>query len=163
MATITQTQEGRETAPITVGTPAPDFTLKDQNDKEFRLSEFKGRRPVALFFYPLDWSPTCTKENACFTRDLSLLSAHAEIAAVSIDSVWSHKAWAEKMGLKHRLLSDMHRTVAKTYGLYHPQINASQRATVLIGKDGRVAWVKVASDITKERDYAEVAEKLKSL
>ncbi len=159
----TATATSQETTPIAAGAAAPDFTLPDQDKKDFKLSDHLGKKPVALFFYPLDWSPTCTKENACFTNDLSRFSKHAEVAAISIDSVWSHKAWAEKMGLKHRLLADMHRTVTKAYGLYHAGANISQRATVLIDKTGKVAWVKVEADITKERDYAEVQAQLDKL
>ena len=152
-----------ETTPLSVGTPAPDFTLPDQDKKDFKLADFAGKKPVVLFFYPLDWSPTCTKENACFSGDLSKFAKYAEVAAVSIDSVWSHKAWQEKMGLKHRLLADMHRKVTKAYGLFHPGGNISQRATVIIDKAGKVAWCKVESDITKERDYAEVEAQLQKL
>ena len=159
MTTATMT---KETSPIVVGTVAPDFTLPDQDKKDFKLSDYKGKN-VVLFFYPLDWSPTCTKENACFSQDFSKFSQYAEVAAISIDSVWSHKAWQEKMGLKHRLLADMHRKVTKDYGLFHSGGNISQRATVIIGKDGKVAWVKVEPDITKERDYKEVEAQLAKL
>ncbi|MBI3554214.1 MAG: redoxin domain-containing protein [Elusimicrobia bacterium] len=152
-----------ETTPIAVGTPAPDFTLKDQDNKDFKLSDYLGKKPIVLFFYPLDWSPTCTKENSCFTQDLSRFSKLAEVAAVSIDSVWSHKAWKEQMALKHRLLSDMHRKTTKDYGLFHAGGNVSQRATVIINKEGKIAWVKVEADITKERDYNEVEAQLKKL
>ena len=158
----TATVPASETTPIAVGAVAPDFTLPDQDKKEFVLSSFKGKN-VVLFFYPLDWSPTCTKENACFTHDLSRFSKYAEVAAISIDSVWSHKAWQEKMGLKHRLLADMHRKVTKAYGLYHPGGNISQRATVIIDREGKVAFCKVEADITKERDYNEVEAELQKL
>ena len=114
-----------ETTPITAGSVAPDFTLPDQDKKDFKLADYKGKKAVVLFFYPLDWSPTCTKENACFSTDLSRFSKYAEVAGVSIDSVWSHKAWQEKMGLKHRLLADMHRKVTKDYGLFHAGGNIS--------------------------------------
>ncbi|MDE2291688.1 MAG: redoxin domain-containing protein [Elusimicrobia bacterium] len=152
-----------ETDPIAVGAKAPDFTLPDQDKKDFKLSEYAGKKPVVLFFYPLDWSPTCSKENVCFSQDLSRFSKYAEVASVSIDSTWSHKAWQEKMGLKHRMLSDMHRKVVKDYGLYLPAANIGKRATVVIGKDGKVAWVKVEADITKERDYKEVEKVLSGL
>lgn len=161
--TMTAAAPAAETTPIAAGSTAPDFTLPDQDKKEFKLAEYKGKKAVALFFYPLDWSPTCTKENACFTQDYSRFSKYAEVAAVSIDSVWSHKAWQEKMGLKHRLLADMHRAVTKAYGLFLPAANISQRATVIIDKSGKVAWVKVEKDITKERDYNEIEEQLKKL
>ena len=153
----------KETTPIAVGSAAPDFTLPDQDKKDFKLADFVGKKPVALFFYPLDWSPTCTNENKCFTQDLSRFGKYAEVASVSRDSVWSHKAWAEKLGLKHRLLADMHLKVIKDYGLFHPGANIAQRATVLIDKKGKVAWVKVEADITKERNYDEVEAQLQKL
>ncbi|MDE2490719.1 MAG: redoxin domain-containing protein [Elusimicrobia bacterium] len=152
-----------ETAPIAAGAPAPDFSLPDSDKKEWKLADYLGKKPVALFFYPLDWSPTCTKENVCFSQDLSRFGKNAEVAAISVDSVWSHKAWKEKMGLKHTLLSDMHRRAVKAYGLLVPAANVSQRATVLIGTDGKVAWVKVEPDITKERDYRELEAQLAKL
>ena len=153
----------KESTPIPVGAKAPDFTLPDQDKKDWKLADYAGKKPVALFFYPLDWSPTCTNENMCFSQDLSRFGKYAEVAAVSRDSVWSHKAWAEKLGLKHRLLADMHLNVIKAYGLWHAGGNLSQRATVLIDRAGKVAWVHVEADITKERDYTELEAQLKKL
>ena len=152
----------KETTPIAVGAPAPEIALKDQDNKDWTLSDFLGKKTVILFFYPLDWSPTCTNENVCFSQDLSRFGKYGEVAALSRDSVWSHKAWAEKLGMKHRLLADMSLGVIKAYGLWHPA-NISQRATVLINKQGKIAWVKVEPDITKERNYNEVEEQLKKL
>lgn len=145
----------QETNPIAVGAVAPDFRLQDQNGKEFHLGDYRGKTAI-LFFYPLDWSPTCSKENACFTQGLSRFEKYGEVAAISSDSMYCHRAWAEARGLKHRLLADMHRSVSKSYGLYFPDANINQRATVIVGKDGKVAWVKVEADITKERNYDEV-------
>jgi peroxiredoxin len=161
--TMTATPPAAEITPIAVGAVAPEVALPDQDKKEWKLSSFKGQKPVVMFWYPLDWSPTCTKENACFTADLSKFSQWAEVVAISIDSVWSHKAWQEKMGLKHRLLADMHRKATKDYGVFLPAANISQRATVIVDKGGTVAWVKVESDITKERDYHEVEAQLKKI
>ena len=152
-----------ETTPAAVGAAAPDFRLQDQDGKEFHLGDVLGKKTVILFFYPLDWSPTCTKENACFTQSLARFEKYGEVAAISSDSVYCHRAWADARGLKHRLLSDMHRSVSKSYGVYFPKANINQRATVIIGKDGKVAWVKVEPDITKERDFNEVAAVLAKL
>jgi len=146
----------KETTPIALGAAAPDFRLQDQDGQEFHLGDHLNRQAIILFFYPLDWSPTCSQENACFTQNLSRFEKYGKVVALSSDSVYSHRAWAQKMGLKHRILSDMHRTVSKAYGLYMPDANINQRATVIIGADGKVAWVKVEPDITKERDYREV-------
>jgi peroxiredoxin len=94
---------------IAVGQKAPDFTLQDQNKKDVRLSDFAGKKRVVLVFYPLDWSPTCTNEHACFVNDMrNFETLDAEVLGVSVDSVWSHKAYAEKMGIKYSLLADFH-------------------------------------------------------
>ena len=130
--------------PIAVGQAAPEFTLKDQNQQEVKLADFKGKRNVVLVFYPLDWSPVCQGENKCLTDDFpKFQGANAELFGVSCDSFFSHKAWADSLDLKHRLLSDVHRTTAKAYGLYFEPLNCSKRATVIVGKDGKVAYVKV--------------------
>lgn len=160
---MTTATAASETTPISIGTAAPDFTLQDSDKKDWKLSDFRGKKAVALFFYPLDWSPTCTKENVCFSQDMSRFGKYAEIAGISIDSVWSHKAFKEARGIKHTLLADMHRKVCKAYGVFLPAANISQRATVLINKAGKVAWVHVESDITKERDYKDLEAQLAKL
>ena len=130
---------------IKVGDVAPDFTLKNQDGNEVSLASFKGQKNVVLAFYPLDWSPVCTNENKCLT-----------------DSFFSHKAWADSLDLKHTLLADMHREVCKAYGLYFPDLNCSKRATVIVGKDGKVAYVKV-QEIKTARDDKEILDALKAL
>jgi peroxiredoxin len=148
---------------IQVGQTAPDFTLKDQDQKEVKLSEFKGKKNVVLAFYPLDWSPVCTTENKCLTDDLpSFGSANTEVLGISIDSVYSHKAWADSLGIKHRLLSDMGGTVAKQYGMFLEDKHITKRATVVIDKTGTVQFVKV-QEILTARDDNEILEALKKL
>lgn len=150
-------------AEIQVGTTAPDFTLKDQDQKEVKLGDFKGKKNVVLAFYPLDWSPVCTKENKCLTDDFpKFSSSDTEILGVSIDSVYSHKAWADSLGLKHRLLSDMGGTVAKKYGMYLDDKFITKRATVVIDKQGVVRFVKV-QEILAQRDDQEILNALKGL
>ena len=96
---------------------APDFTMKDQDQNDVKLSDFKGKKNVVLAFYPLDWSPVCTGENKCLTDDFpNFESANAEVFGVSTDSFFSHKAWADALELKHRLLADMHLLQAPARG-----------------------------------------------
>lgn len=148
---------------IKVGDIAPDFTLKDQDQNDVTLSSFRGKKNVVLAFYPLDWSPVCEGENKCLTDDFPNFSdADAEVFGISTDSFFSHKAWAEALDLKHRLLADMHRTVAKAYGLYFEPLNCAKRATVIVDKEGRVAYVKV-QEIKTARDDKEILEALKAL
>ncbi|MBI4237489.1 MAG: peroxiredoxin [Deltaproteobacteria bacterium] len=129
---------------IRVGDAAPDFTLRNQHQQDLRLSNFRGQQAVLLCFYPLDWSPVCTTENRCFSNELAQFQAcGVQVFGISCDSVWSHQAFATQHGLTHALLADIHRTVCKSYGLYNPDLNTAQRATVLVDKHGKVAWLQV--------------------
>ena len=91
-------------AEIKVGDTAPDFTLKDQDQKDVKLSDFRGKKNVVLCFYPLDWSPVCQGENKCLTDDFpKFQGANAEVFGISCDSFFSHKAWADSLDLKHQI------------------------------------------------------------
>jgi len=148
--------------PIAVGAAAPDFVLKDQSQKEVKLSDFAGKKNVVLVFYPLDWSPVCTNEHACFVNDMKdFQKLDAEVLGVSVDSVWSHKAYAEKMGIQYSLLADFHPrgAMADKFGLYLAEKGITGRAIVIINKAGKVAWVK-NYDIPALPDLKEVAAAL---
>lgn len=147
---------------LAVGQSAPDFTLKDQHQKEVKLSDFAGKRNVVLVFYPLDWSPTCTNEHACFVNDMkSFDTLDAEVLGVSVDSVWSHKAYAEKMGIKYSLLADFHPrgAMSEKYGVYLPEKGITGRSIFIVDKHGKVAWAK-NYDIPVVPDIKEVATAL---
>ena len=150
--------------PIAVGQPAPDFTLKDQNQKEVKLSDFRGRN-VLLAFYPHDWSPVCTKEHACFVDDLkSFESLDARVLGIRVDSVWSHKAFAEKMGIRYPLLADFQPkgAAAAQFGLYLAEAGITNRATVIVDRQGVVRYVKVY-DIPTQRNNQDLAAELQKL
>ena len=147
---------------LSVGQTAPDFTLKDQSQKEVKLSDFAGKKKVVLVFYPLDWSPTCTNEHACFVNDMKQFETlDAEVLGVSVDSVWSHKAYAEKMGIKYSLLADFHPrgAMSEKYGVYMPDRGITGRAIIIVDKNGKVVWVK-NYDIPVVPDVKEVASAL---
>jgi peroxiredoxin len=150
--------------PIAVGQPAPDFTLKDQNQKDVTLSSLRGKN-VLLAFYPLDWSPVCTKEHACFVDDLkNFESLAAQVLGLSVDSVWSHKAYAEKMGISYPLLADFQPrgAVASKFGLYLDDKGITNRATVIIDKQGVVRHVAVY-EIPTTRNNQDLMAELKKL
>ena len=155
--------DGKEhTMSLAVGHTAPDFTLKDQNQKEVKLSDFAGKKKVVLVFYPLDWSPTCTNEHACFVNEMKQFETlDAEVLGVSVDSVWSHKAYAEKMGIKYSLLADFHPKGAtgEKYGVYLGEKGITGRAIFIVDKHGKVAWAK-NYDIPVVPDVKEVATAL---
>ena len=147
---------------ISVGTAAPDFVLKDQNQKEVKLSDFKGKKNVVIVFYPLDWSPTCTQEHACFVNDMKRFEQlDAEILGISVDSAWSHKAYAEKMHIEYPLLADFQPrgAMAAKYGIYLEDKGITGRAIFIIDRDGKLAWQK-NYDIPVVPDVQEVAAAL---
>jgi peroxiredoxin len=150
--------------PIDVGTVAPDFTLKTQDEKEWKLSAQKGKN-VVLLFYPLDWSPTCEKENCKLSENPPVhIPADTVLVGVSRDSTWSHKAWKQAKGIKHELLADPTLDVASKFGLKHPAVPfISHRATVVVDKAGKVAFVQVQENTKEERNWGELQAALKKL
>jgi peroxiredoxin len=147
---------------IAVGQTAPDFMLLNQEKKEVKLSDFAGKKNVVLVWYPLDWSPTCTNEHVCFVNDMKAFETlDAEVLGVSVDSVWSHKAFAEKMGIKYSLLADFHPrgAMSEKYGVYLADKGITGRAIAIVNKAGKVAWFK-NYDIPVVPDLKEVAAAL---
>ncbi len=142
--------------PVQVGQEAPDFELENQDKQKVKLSAFRGRKKVVLAFYPLDFSPVCTTEHACLASDLPQFEAgDAVILGISVDSVWCHKAFRAAQGIKYDLLSDIKREVVRTYDLFLPEANIGRRATVIVGKDGKVAWFK-EQPLREARDDKEI-------
>ena len=150
--------------PIKVGDKAPNFILKGHDDKEYELSDYRGQ-VVLLAFYPADFSPVCTKEHQCFINDLKLFQGlGVQVFGISVDNIWSHKAFAEKLGLKYPLLSDFHPKgrVASKYGLYIKNSGIANRATVIVNKDGIVKYVSIY-EILQQRDNQELIKTIESL
>jgi len=138
---------------IKVGVEAPDFELPSSETgdngkpgKPIRLSDYRGKKNVVLAFYPLDFSPVCTGENACFEKTMERFAAlDAQVLGLSVDSAWTHAAFKRELGLSYPLLADFHPRgeVARKYGLYLEESGITARATVIIGKDGIVKYVLV--------------------
>ncbi len=130
--------------PIAVGQQVPDFTLKDQNQKEISLSSYRGKN-VVLIFYPLDFSPVCSEEHACFVNDLKQFEQlNAQVLGLSVDSTWAHKAFADKMGIRYPLLSDFQPrgAVGETFGIFRPDLGMTGRAIAIVDQSGKLAWFK---------------------
>ena len=128
---------------ISVGEPAPDFTLPDQGGQEVSLSDFKGHR-VLLVFYPLDFSPVCSDQLTLY-RDIAppLKEAGVTPLGISVDSAFAHKAFQDHLGIETTLLADFEPkgAVASAYGAYLDSAGHSNRSLVLIDADGKVEWV----------------------
>lgn len=147
---------------IAVGQAAPEFTLKDQSMAEVKLADYRGKKNVVIMFYPLDWSPVCTNEHACVVNDMKKFDTlDAQVLGLSVDSAWSHKAYAEKMGIKYPLLADFNPrgAVAAQFGVYLADKGITGRAIAIVDKGGKIAWFK-NYDIPVVPDINEVAAAL---
>ena len=132
--------------PIEVGAVAPDFVLKDQNNQEVRLSDFRGQRNVLLVFYPLAFTGTCQGE-LCSVRDnlSDFANEDVQILTVSVDSPFSHKVWADREGYDFPLLADFwpHGAVAQAYGVFNTDAGVANRGTFLVDTDGIIRFSEV--------------------
>jgi peroxiredoxin Q/BCP len=119
----------------TIGAPAPDFRLQDQNGKWHKLSDHRGKW-VALYFYPKDQTPGCTTQ-ACEFRDniFAFREANAQILGISVDDVESHQKFAEKHGLPFPLLADPKKQIVKMYDVMS-FTGFARRETFLIDPQG---------------------------
>jgi peroxiredoxin len=150
---------------IAVGQAAPEFTLKDQSMAEVKLADFRGKKNVVIMFYPLDWSPVCSNEHACFVNDLKQFEKlNAQVLGLSVDSVWSHKAFADKMGIQYPLLADFQPrgSVAEKFGIFLPDKGITGRAIAIIDKTGNLAWFKDFG-IPNVPDLKEVSQALEQV
>ncbi len=137
--------------PITEGTPAPDWTLQDQEGSDVSLADFRGK-DLILYFYPRDETPGCTKE-ACAFRDLwdEIRAVGAEVVGVSPDGGDAHQKFIGNHKLPFTLLSDPDRKVMAEYGAWGEKMMYGKlkigvnRSTTWIGPDGVVKkhWKRV--------------------
>jgi len=122
--------------PISIGEPAPDFSLLDQDRVEWSLRDQLAKGDVVLCFYPLSFTGICGAEMKCVSSEMQQWQDRGvQIVGISCDSFAVQKAWAEQAGFAHPLLSDMHRQVCKAYGLYWPEMNVASRGTVIVRRD----------------------------
>lgn len=128
---------------MNVGDEAPDFTLKDGNGEEWKLSDHRGR-VVVLMFYPGDDTPVCTKE-MCSVRDhwSDYQATGAEVVGISTDSVESHDKFSQKYDLPLRLLSDSEGKVRDLYGARSILPGRTGRAEFVIDPHGKLTYQKV--------------------
>ena len=149
---------------VDVGDLAPDFVLKDQDRNEVRLSDFRGKN-VVLVFYPFSFSGICTGE-LCEIRDdvTEFRGDDVQTLAISVDSLQVHGAWAKAEGFQFPLLADFwpHGDVAKAYGVFHEEAGAALRATFVLDREGKVVY-KVVNQIGDARDHSDAVKALVAL
>jgi peroxiredoxin len=132
--------------PLLRGAVAPAFELPSTPDQSVALSDFQGK-PVILAFYPEDWSPVCSDQLGLYQALLPEFRGFgAALLGISVDSAWSHLAFAKDRNLHFPLLSDFEPkgAVARAYHVYRDVAGTSERALFVIGADGVIQWSYVS-------------------
>lgn len=128
---------------VSVGQPAPEFTLTNQFGESIWLADFRGHKNVVLMFYPFAFTSICTGE-LCELRDAraDFDDVNTEILSVSCDTPHTLKVYAKQEGIEHSLLSDFwpHGEVSQQYGVFLPEKGFATRGTFVIDKAGIVRW-----------------------
>jgi peroxiredoxin len=150
---------------LIIGDDAPNFSLVNQHGETVTLSDFAGKKPVVLVFYPLSFSGICTGE-LCELRDNfgTFERENVELLAISVDSKFVQKVFAEQEGYKFSVLADFwpHGAVARTYEVFLEDAGISNRATFVIDKAGKLV-AKFVTAPGQPRSLQEYQKALESL
>ena len=150
-------------AEVEIDAAAPDFRLQDQAGEWHTLEQYRGQW-VALYFYPKDDTPGCTKE-ACAFRDniFAFDEIGATIIGVSLDDTESHKEFAEKHSLPFTILSDIDGSTAQAYGVLKSMgtFRFAERQSFIVGPDGTIR--KHYGKVNAEKHSEEVLADLKQM
>ena len=149
--------------PLMTGSDAPSFNLQDQNGDWHKLAEYRGQW-LAIYFYPKDDTPGCTKE-ACNFRDniYAFKAIDAAVVGISVDDVESHKKFADKYKLPFTLLADSDNTTATAYGVLkdYKLLKLASRQSFLVDPEGKIA--KHYADVDPDTHTEEVLADIKTL
>lgn len=150
---------------IEAGVKAPDFALKDQHEKELRLSSLHGKK-VLLSFHPLAWTSICAAQMKSLEANRELMERYNTVAlGLSVDAVPTKAAWARELGIEDtRLLADFwpHGGVAAAYGIFRDKNGFSERANIIIDEGGNVAFIKIYP-ISELPDIQEILHQLENM
>lgn len=139
---------------LSIGSPAPDFSLPNQHRDTVTLSQFRGRRHVVLAFHTLAFTPVCSVQMQTYERERPRLEAlDAHVLAISADAGPSKKAWADSLGVTVEQLSDFHPhgEVARRYGVLRDD-GLPERAVFVIDKAGIIRWA-ARYDMSEQPDH----------
>jgi len=143
---------------LPAGSRAPGFTLKNALGEPVSLSDYAGR-PVLLVFYPLDWSPGCSQQLELYQQEIDEFETRGiAVVAISVDSIYSHGAWAAVRGITFPLLSDFapRGAVARQYAVWRDEDGFSERALYLIDGDGVIRYAHVSPQLHHLPDIYEL-------
>lgn len=150
---------------LAIGTPAPDFDLSDQHGVKVSLSSFRGKKNLVVLFYPFSFTGTCTGELCEIRDDLNAFqNGEVQLLAISCDSIFSQRTFAEAQGYKFPVLSDFwpHGEVSKAYGVFNAARGCAIRGTFIIDKSGILRWrvVNAMGGARSTWDYKSAIEAL---
>jgi peroxiredoxin len=153
---------------LLTGQPAPEFTLRDSDKQEVKLSDYKGKNVVLLFF-PLAFTGVCTAELCSMRDNLTVYNnLNAEVLAVSVDSLYTLDKFKKEQGFTFPLLSDFNKEVSEAYGSLYAEFGfgmkgVSKRSAFVIDKEGVIRYAEVLEDAGKVPDFDAVQNVLKTL
>jgi len=154
-----------ETKTLKVGDPAPDFTLKTAEGKEWHLADYRGKKNVVLAFVPFAFSKTCSAQLPGYEADLSRFNDYdTEVVSISMDSTYSLSAWEQSMHTTFPLLSDFYPQgqAVDLYGVRHPR-GMAERALFVIDKEGIIRYIEVQHSPAEMPDNEDLFEALRKL
>jgi peroxiredoxin len=153
---------------IAVGQEAPDLELPVAGSQDkFKLSDYKGRQPVVLLFFPLAWTGVCTQQ-MCDARDAmnKFEELNAKVVGISVDSPFALNKFKEDQGLNFDLASDFNREACNTYDCKYEELlgfkNVAKRSAFVIDKDGKVAYALVNESAKDVPPFDEIQAALNS-
>ena len=143
---------------LTIGQAAPDFELKNQYGELVKLSSFKGEKNVVVLFIPFAFTGTCSGELCAIRDDLAAFqNDNVQVLAISCDSPFTQKIFAEQEGYKFPVLADFwpHGAAAQAYGIFNADLGCALRGTFIIDKEGIIRWTVVngLGDARNNGDY----------
>ncbi len=153
---------------LDIGSKAPDFELPATTKEKIRLSDEVQKGPVLILFYPFDFSPVCTQE-FCGLRDglREFERLGINVMGISVDSIFCHRAFSEKLGISFPLLSDFNKEVCTVYGAFHEELlglkGVAKRAAFLIDTNGIVKYKWVSDDPRNLPDFEEIKKAVKEI
>jgi peroxiredoxin len=153
---------------ISVGTKAPDFTLKTKRGedlKDIKLSDNFGKKKSVLLFFPLAFTGVCTKEMCDVSAGISAYEKlDAAVYGISVDSPFAQEAWADKEKISLHLLSDLNKKVSKAYGTLLPDLiglgSVSARAAFVIDKNGVIKYSEQTPSPLELPDFKKIQSAL---
>ena len=156
---------------LTVGTKAPDFTLKSKTPSglvDVKLSENFGKKNTVILFFPLAFTGVCTAEMCDISNGLSAYAAlNADVIGISVDSPFAQEAWAQKDKITVKLVSDLNKTVTNAYDVLFPMLagvgDSAARAAFVVDKAGVIQYAEQTPTPKDLPNFAAVKEVLAKL